>query len=60
MSKQHCPHCQALQEINHNDGYGYEEERRHSQQCYKCLNIFWFETIISISYFIFKNEEGDE
>lgn len=59
MSKQNCPHCSMLQEINHDDGYGYTEDVRHSQQCTNCEKIFWFEVSFSPVYYMFKNEEGD-
>jgi hypothetical protein len=31
-----CPYCDADIEINHDDGYGYEEDRKHEQQCNNC------------------------
>ena len=44
-----CPYCGVGQEINHDDGYGYEEDRRHEQQCPDCEKTFAF--TISISYY---------
>lgn len=45
-----CPYCAAPQEINHDDGYGYEEDRKHEQQCGKCGKNFVFTTAISFHY----------
>lgn len=45
-----CPYCGAGQEINHDDGFGYEEDRRHEQSCPKCDKNFVFTTSISFSY----------
>ena len=36
----YCPYCGAEQEINHDDGYGYEEDRRYQQQCGECEKTF--------------------
>lgn len=46
----HCPYCEMGQEINHDDGFGYEEDRRHEQQCPHCEKTFVFTTSISFSY----------
>lgn len=45
-----CPYCGEGQEINHDDGYGYEEDRRHEQQCGSCEKHFVFTTSISFYY----------
>ncbi len=45
-----CPYCGKWQEINHNDGYGYDESIVHEQQCYDCEKYFTFTTSISFSY----------
>ncbi len=42
-----CPYCKAEQEINHDDGYGYEEDETHEQECSKCEMTFVFTTSIS-------------
>jgi hypothetical protein len=49
-----CPYCSHLQDICHDDGYGYEEGKRHNQECGKCGKTFVFETEISISHEVFK------
>lgn len=51
-----CPYCGVGQEINHDDGYGYEEDRRHEQQCSDCDKTFVFTT--SISYY-YEAEKAD-
>lgn len=45
-----CPYCDNELEINHDDGYGYEEDRRHEQQCGYCNKHFTFTTSISFHY----------
>lgn len=50
MSDVKCPYCGAEQEINHDDGYGYEEGRDHEQECVKCDYEFIFTTSISYDY----------
>jgi hypothetical protein len=49
-----CPYCKAGLEINHDDGYGYEEGVKHDQQCGKCGKLFIFETSISFNYEVSK------
>ena len=36
MSDTNCPYCDAEVEINHDDGYGYDEGETHQQTCRKC------------------------
>lgn len=45
-----CPYCNEWQEINHDDGYGYEENIRHEQECSDCGKVFTFNTYIIFSY----------
>lgn len=45
-----CPYCKEPQEINHDDGYGYEEGELHSQQCGDCDKYFTYTTSISFYY----------
>jgi hypothetical protein len=49
-----CPYCNAEQDINHDDGYGYEEGVLHQQHCGHCNNIFVYETCISFDYEVNK------
>lgn len=44
MSDINCPYCDANQDINHDDGYGYEENVKHEQRCSKCGKYFTFTT----------------
>lgn len=45
-----CPYCQKWQEINHDDGYGYEEDEAHEQQCGDCDKNFIYHTSIHFYY----------
>lgn len=49
-----CPYCGQGQEINHDDGYGYEEGSLHQQQCGNCHKTFTFTTSISFDYQAYK------
>ena len=49
-----CPYCGKEQEINHDDGYGYEEDQIHQQQCGDCEKYFTYTTYISFSYTAYK------
>jgi len=57
-----CPYCGADVEINHDDGYGYEESELHQQECRKCGKTFAFTTAISVDHEAFKADclNGDE
>lgn len=37
-------------EINHDDGYGYDEDRLHHQRCGACDKTFVYETTINLFY----------
>lgn len=58
-----CPYCEHPQNINHYDGYGYEEGVTHQQQCEKCDKYFTYQTSISFYYEVEKadclNEDGE-
>lgn len=45
-----CPYCDKPQEIIHDDGYGYEENTMHEQECGDCGKTFGFTTSISFYY----------
>jgi hypothetical protein len=45
-----CPYCDADQEINHDDGYGYSEDGEYQQQCSECDKYFVYTTSISFYY----------
>ncbi len=50
MKDVECPYCGEWQEINHDDGYGYEENEVHEQCCDDCGKNFAFTTSIMFSY----------
>jgi transposase-like protein len=54
MSDVNCPYCDAEQEINHDDGYGYEESKTHEQECDSCGKHFAYTTEISFDYNVAK------
>lgn len=45
-----CPYCGKGQEINHDDGMGYEENEAHMQECEYCEKVFVFHTSILFYY----------
>jgi hypothetical protein len=45
-----CPYCGAGVEINHDDGYGYEEDTPYEQYCSDCDKSFIYYTSIHFSY----------
>lgn len=50
MSDAKCPYCNREIEIIHDDGYGYEENILHEQQCCHCDKTFTYRTQIMIYY----------
>lgn len=50
MKDVECPYCGEDQEINHDDGYGYEEDEVYQQECRNCHKTFTFTTSISFYY----------
>ena len=48
-----CPYCGEEQEINHDDGYGYEEDGDYEQDCVHCGEAFNFTTSISFHYNVY-------
>lgn len=45
-----CPYCGTGLYINHDDGFGYEEEVLHEYECPHCGKLFVFETFVSFDY----------
>ena len=45
-----CPYCGEWNEIDHDGGYGYEEDRPHLQGCSSCEKTFVYYTSISYHY----------
>ena len=50
MKDTRCPYCGKWQEINHDDGYGYDENILYQQECSNCNKIFTFHTTIIFDY----------
>ena len=51
-----CPYCETWLEINHDDGFGYEEGTKHQMECEHCGKTFVFETSLS---FYYESEKAD-
>lgn len=49
-----CPYCAAMQEICHDDGYGYEEDGIYQQECSDCGKKFAYTTRIHFYYEVAK------
>ncbi|MEI6865548.1 hypothetical protein [Flavicella sp.] len=54
MCDTNCPYCNAETEINHDDGFGYEDNKLHEQECWSCEKTFTFTTGIIYVYETFK------
>ena len=51
---ENCPYCNADIEIDHDDGYGYNEDEINEQDCPECGKTFCYTTYISYSYNLFE------
>ena len=60
MSDVTCPYCGAEQEINHDDGYGYEEGEEFEQECGSCEETFRLTTTIWFHYDVECQEEDHD
>ena len=49
-----CPYCSEGQKINHDDGYGYEEDEVYTQECGNCDKTFTYQTSTSFDYDVEK------
>jgi len=45
-----CPYCQAELYINHDDGYGYDDDGTYQQTCKHCDKTFVYTTTICFYY----------
>ncbi len=45
-----CPYCDKAMEINHDDGYGYQEDEIYQQECGHCDKTFVYTTSINFYY----------
>lgn len=59
MSDVKCPYCETGQEINHDDGYGYEEGEHHTQECTNCEKEFEFTSMMSYDYSVYCKDNKD-
>lgn len=50
MDDVNCPYCNAGQDINHDDGYGYQDDRVYEQECNACGKTFVYTTSIIYHY----------
>ena len=50
MNDLECPYCEKEFDINHDDGFGYQEGVKHQIECPHCEKTFVFETSISFYY----------
>jgi hypothetical protein len=48
--EENCPYCNTKVDINHDDGYGYEEGETYQQECSYCGKTFIYYTSISFYY----------
>lgn len=49
-----CPYCESDVEINHDGGYGYDEDDLHQQECPECEKTFTYTTVIVIHHIAYK------
>lgn len=55
-NSEECPYCGEEQKIDHDDGYGYEEDEVYKQECADCEKTFIYTTSISFHYSTEKAE----
>ena len=53
-----CPFCDKEQEINHDDGFGYDEGEDYEQECIGCEKVFRYSPTYLIMYYV-QQENGD-
>jgi len=54
MQDVRCPYCMTDQMINHDDGYGYDQDEIHQQECRACGKTFTYTTSISFDYDVYE------
>jgi len=54
MYEVECPYCEQDVEVDHDDGYGYEEDRLYQQECPKCEKTFTYTTYITFTHHAYK------
>lgn len=50
MKDLECPYCGKEQDVNHDDGFGYEENVSHEMECGYCNKSFVFTTTVMYCY----------
>lgn len=50
MDDVNCPYCDHAQDIDHDDGYGYDESSTHEQACEGCDKLFAYTTSVHYYY----------
>lgn len=50
MNNIECPYCHSKQDVDHDDGYGYDQDELHQQECISCEKGFAYRTIITFRY----------
>lgn len=50
MGDIYCPYCNEVVIINHDDGYGYDENEKYMQCCKHCNKTFAFTTQVCFVY----------
>ena len=51
-----CPYCEEYSKICHDDGFGYDTDCEHEQECEHCGKTFVFTTYILYCFEGFKKE----
>lgn len=51
-----CPYCQTEHTVDHDDGFGYEQDVKHQMECENCGKSFVFQTSI---LFLYEAEKAD-
>lgn len=49
-----CPYCEKWNEIDHDDGYGYQEDEVFQQECRHCEKTFGYNTATIYHYTAIK------
>jgi transposase-like protein len=52
-----CPYCEEELYINHDDGYGYEEDKTFEQDCSLCGRTFTYTTTYKFHYNVSNQED---
>jgi endogenous inhibitor of DNA gyrase (YacG/DUF329 family) len=56
MRDVNCPYCGKEIDINHDDGYGYQENIIYQEWCSSCQKYFGYTTTVTFSYDVHKAE----